>query len=186
MYRIPLWPVIPMDATVGSYSALQIPVLDIHELAAGKFAALLARRASRDLFDAHHILTKIKLENEKIRLGFVLYGAMNRKDWRTVSIDDIDYDKRELENQLVPVVRRKFIENSLSADWAEQMIQQCKDSLIIVLPLKDNENAFLDAILDHGEIKPNLLTEDAQMAEIIAYHPLLQWKAVNVRQHKGK
>ena len=34
------------------------PVLDIHELAAGKLAALLARRASRDLFDAHHLLLR--------------------------------------------------------------------------------------------------------------------------------
>jgi predicted nucleotidyltransferase component of viral defense system len=186
MFRLPLWPVIAMDATVGSYSALQIPVLDIHELVAGKLAALLARHASRDLFDAHHILTKIKLENEKIRLGFVLYGAMNRKDWRTVSIDDIDYDKRELENQLMPVVRRKFFEKSLPANWAQQMVQQCKESLSVVLPLTDNEKAFLDAILDHGEIKPNLLTEDAEMVEKITTHPLLQWKAVNVRQHKGK
>ncbi len=113
MFHLPLWAVIPMDATVGNYNASQIPVLDIHELAAGKFAALLARRASRDLFDAHHILTKIKLEIEKFRLGFVLYGAMNRKDWRTVSVDDIDYDKHEPENQLVPVVRRKVIEKSL-------------------------------------------------------------------------
>ncbi len=80
MFRVPLWPVIKMDATVGSYSAKQIPVLDIHELAAGKLAALLSRHTSRDLFDAHHLLTKIKLDYEKLRFGFVLYGAMNRKD----------------------------------------------------------------------------------------------------------
>jgi len=32
-----------------------VAVLDIHELPAGKRAAILARRVSRDLFDAHHL-----------------------------------------------------------------------------------------------------------------------------------
>jgi predicted nucleotidyltransferase component of viral defense system len=186
MFRVPLWPVIQMDANVGSYGATQIPVLDVHELAAGKLAALLARHASRDLFDAHHLLTQTELDNEKLRLGFVLYGAMNRKDWRTVSIDDIGYDKHEIENQLVPVVRREFLGNKMPSDWAERMILQCKDALSAVLPLKDTETTFLDAILDHGEIKPELLTDDAEMKTRITDHPLLQWKAVNVKQHKDK
>jgi len=51
MFRVPLWAVTRRSAAVGSYSATQIPVLDLHELAAGKLAALLSRRASRDLFD---------------------------------------------------------------------------------------------------------------------------------------
>ena len=34
----------------------QIPVLNIHELAAGKLAALFSRRASRDLFDTRELL----------------------------------------------------------------------------------------------------------------------------------
>lgn len=58
MFRVPLWPVTAQDAAIGYYSAMQIPVLDLHELAAGKLAALLARKASRDLFDAHQLLTR--------------------------------------------------------------------------------------------------------------------------------
>ena len=186
MFRVPLWPIVKMDATVGSYSAEQIPVLDIHELAAGKLAALLARHASRDLFDAHHLLTQTESNSERLRLGFVLYGAMNRKDWRTVSVNDIGFDKRELENQLLPVVRKQFIESDMSAEWAKRMIQECKDALDVVLPLRDNETAFLNSILDDGEIQPELLTDDAAMSDRISSHPLLQWKAVNVRQYKGK
>ncbi len=186
MFRISLWPMVKMDTNIGSYSAEQIPVLDIHELAAGKFAALLARHASRDLFDAHHLLTQKELDKNKLRLGFVLYGAMNRKDWRTVCVDDICFDKNELRNQLLPVVRKQFVENDMITDWAEQMIQQCKDLMGIVLPLHENELAFLDAILDNGEIKPELLTNESSMAERIACHPLLQWKALNVKQHKLK
>ncbi len=186
MFRVPLWPVVAMDAQVGSYGATQIPVLDIHELTAGKLAALLARHASRDLFDTYHLLTNTELDKEKLRLGFVLYGAMNRKDWRTVKVDDISYDKRELENQLLPVVRRQFIEKNMPSDWAKRMIKECKDAMDIVLPLTDNEIAFLDAILDHGEIEPELLTDDTELTKRIASHPLLHWKAVNVKQHKGK
>ena len=40
MYRFPLWPVISMDSHfVGSWQATDVPVIDIHELAAGKLAA---------------------------------------------------------------------------------------------------------------------------------------------------
>ena len=49
-------------------------------LAAGKLAALCARRASRDLFDARELL-RTDLDPTKLRLAFVVYGRLNRKDW---------------------------------------------------------------------------------------------------------
>lgn len=186
MFRVPLWPITLRDAKIGSYSATQIPVLDLHELAAGKLAALLARQASRDLFDAHQLLTRSDLDQKKLRLGFVLYGAMNRKDWRTVTVEDVGYDPRELENQLIPVVRGEFLAKQKAGDWAATMISECRERLGTVLPMSADEIAFLDRILDHGEIKPELLTADDEIAERIRTHPLLQWKAVNVRQHKGQ
>ena len=184
MFRVPLWAVTSRSATVGSYSATQIPVLDLHELAAGKLAALLSRRASRDLFDTHQLLTRGDLDTTELRLGFVLYGAMNRKDWRTVAIDDVGYDHRELENELIPVVRAEFLAKRKAGDWAESMIAECRDRLGAVLPMAANEIAFLNRILDQGEIEPGLLTTDDEMADRIRLHPLLQWKAVNVRKHR--
>ena len=186
MFRVPLWPITLRDAKVGSCSATQIPVLDLHELAAGKLAALLARQASRDLFDTHQLLMRNDLDPKKLRLGFVLYGAMNRKDWRTVAVEDVGYDPRELENQLIPVVRGEFLRKQKAGDWAAAMIAECRDRLGAVLPMSADEIVFLDRILDHGEIKPELLTADDQIVERIRTHPLLQWKAVNVRQHKGQ
>ncbi len=184
MFRVPLWAVTRRSAAVGSYSATQIPVLDLHELAAGKLAALLSRRASRDLFDTHQLLTHGDLDRTKLRLGFVLYGAMNRKDWRTVAIDDVGYDHRELENELIPVFRAESFAKRKAGDWAESMIAECRDRLGAVLPMAANEIAFLDRILDQGEVEPELLTTDDEMAERIRIHPLLQWKAVNVRKHR--
>ncbi len=185
MFRVPLWPVTKLDARVGSYRASQVSVLDIHELAAGKLAALFARKASRDLFDAHRLLTQTVLDREKLRLGFVLYGAMNRKDWRTVSVSDVGYDPRELENQLIPVVRREFLSAQKTGDWAGQMIAECRYGLGQVLPMTTAEIAFLDRLLDHGRIEPQLVTDDAGMAERIRSHPLLQWKAANVKEYRG-
>ena len=187
MFRIPLWPVQNRSAKqVGSFSAKHIPVLNLHELAAGKLAALFARHASRDMFDAHQLLMKGDLNREKLRLGFVVYGAMNRKDWRTVNVDDVGYDVGEIENHLVPVVRSEFLAEQKPENWAKRMIAECRERLSIVLPMSDSEIEFLNQLLDHGKIKPELLAADTEMCKRIRAHPLLQWKALNVREYKGK
>lgn len=188
MFRVPLWPAAPCDSRrVGSYQARGIPVLDLHELAAGKLAALLARHASRDLFDAHGLLRGGGLDVAKLRLGFVVYGALNRKDWRSVSAEDVSFDAAELMNELLPVLRAADAEQlAKPATWARTLVDECRQGLSMVLPLADPEREFLDRILDHGEVAPSLLTNDLDMAHRIASHPMLQWKAQNVRQHKGR
>jgi len=188
MFREPLWPIGRQDSRpVGSAMAHDIPILDIHELAAGKLAALVARQASRDLFDTHLLLTKQSLDAKRLRLGFVVYGAMNRKDWRTVSMDDVDYQTKDIADQLIPVVRRDFFKDSSNAEaWAANLVRECREAMKVVLPLSPGEMEFLDRLLDHGEILPSLLTSDEDMQGRIIRHPLLHWKALNVREHKGR
>ena len=42
MYRVPLWPITVLDSrSLGSWRATDIPVVDHHELVAGKLSALL-------------------------------------------------------------------------------------------------------------------------------------------------
>jgi hypothetical protein len=36
-------------------------------------------------------------------------------------------------------------------------------------------------LLEHGEVKPELLTLDARLADIIRRQPMLQWKAQHTR-----
>jgi len=186
MFRVPLWPVEPLDSRpLATYRATGIPVLDIHELAAGKLAALLARSASRDLFDAHLFLTQGHLDEAKLRLGFVLYGAMNRRDWREVLVSDVALDAKDVENQLVPVIRKGYLADAgKQRKWAERMLKECRRGLKKVLPLAKGEKAFLDRLLDEGDIEPTLLTSDPSMIERIKSHPLLQWKALNVQKHR--
>jgi hypothetical protein len=55
-----------------------------------------------------------------------------------------------------------------------------------VLPFTDAEKEFLNLLLDKGDIVPSLLTTDKDLQSRISRHPLLEWKALNVREHKGK
>ncbi len=188
MFRTPLWDIVVQDSRmVGSYQTREIPLLDLHELAAGKLAALLARRASRDLFDAHQLLTQRKLDRDRLRTAFVLYGAMNRKDWRTVSVDDVSFEAKELKSQLLPTLQNDYVVGIKQPDtWTRHLVDECRDALDVVLPVSDAEREFLDRLLDYGEIVPSILTTDEAWAERIKQHPLLEWKASNVRKHMGR
>lgn len=188
MFRVPIWPVTKLNSRdIGSYRSDSIRVLDLHELAAGKLAALLSRRASRDLFDAHMLLTQGDLDPVKLRLGVILYGAMNRKDWRTVKAEDVSFDAGELEHQLIPMLRRDFINNTgTPRDWAMHMMAYCRQKLDAILSMTTEEKEFLNLLLDHGEIEPSLLTSDESMAVNIKSHPLLLWKSLNVKQHNKR
>lgn len=188
LLRAPLWPVHGKSSfAFGTYQTKSFPTLDLHELAGGKLAAFLSRQASRDLFDAHRLLTQSKLDPDKLRLAFVLYGAMSRKDWRTVAPDDIAFDGVDLNNRLLPLL--KFDASSGSREkleWAENLVEECKKALRVVLPMREHEREFLNRLLDHGEIKAELLTDDAAFLERIQSHPGLEWKALNVRQHRSR
>jgi len=58
------------------------------------------------------------------------------------------------------------------------------DFLEKVARLLGFEKAFLDLLLDQGEIDPTLLTNDPFLQQRILLQPLLKWKAINVRRHK--
>lgn len=184
--RVPLWPIQVRDShPVGSFQARNIPILDIHELAAGKLCALFSRQASRDLFDAHALLSRSDLEREKLRLEFVVYGAYSRRDWRILSPDDIRCDQSELQQQLIPVLRGDAAPVSGEMnDWMERLISECRDRLSLVLPFEKHERDFLGRVLDRGEIVPELLTGNHELAARIRQHPQLLWKVKHVREHK--
>jgi hypothetical protein len=55
-----------------------------------------------------------------------------------------------------------------------------------LFPFTEAEREFLDRVLDHGEIRAELLTADEALAGRIAQHPSLAWKAQNVRKHFGR
>lgn len=187
MHRTPLWAHQLVDSRrVGSKVSTNIPVLDFHDLASGKLAALFSRNASRDLFDAREMLRRDDLDWDKLRLGFVVYGGMARRDWREVSLDDVAADIQEVDRMLVPMLRdgvtpkRKEIQS-----WTNRLVAECREQLAPLLPLSIEEIAFLSALNDRGEVKPELLTADDALKQRISAHPGLLWKALNVKKHFG-
>ena len=187
MYRQPLWEIQHADSyPLGDFQAMCIPILDMHELAAGKLSALLSRRQARDLFDCHHILDTDALQREKLRIAFVVYGGMNRKDWRTVSVDDVDFDSAELARQLGPTLRSSQLrEQEALAEYGAWLVEKCRVALSIVLPFTDAERDFLDLLLERGEIDASILTSDVSLRQRIQAQPLLEWKALHVRRYKA-
>ena len=186
MYRVPLWPVRPADSyLLGGWQATDIPVLDIHELAAGKLAALLSRRRARDLFDCRQLLLLDTLDLSRLRTAFVVYGAMSRRDWRTVTVDDVAFDPRELSSQLLPSLPASAVAGMDAAEYGRMLVEDCQGALSALLPFDEEERAFLDRLLGHGEIDGVLLTTDEELQQRINAQPWLEWKAQNVRQHQG-
>lgn len=187
MLRAPLWPVEGANSRViGTFLAKDIPIVDIHELAAGKLAALLSRTASRDLFDASQLRHVGGLDSAKLRLAFVVYGGMSRKDWRAVSVDDVTIDVAEANVMLLPLLRGQGAPSRDDlAQWTRALVSDCHDLLAMLLPLTNQESEFLERLNARGEIVPDLITNDEGLRNIIRTHPGLLWKAMNARQHRG-
>ena len=181
-------------------------MVDIHELIAGKLCALFSRNRARDLYDSHLALSpgvlgppadcsilggkgpraRATLDPSLLRIAFVVYGAMNCRDWRTVSVNDVGFSGRELSAQLVPALRDGPAVGAGAAEaYGERFVADCRSALSAVLPLKDHELAFLDLLLDNGEIDPSALTPNVALGERIRAQPLLRWRAGHVRRHRG-
>ncbi len=188
LLRTPLWPVRPRDSRpIGGLVARGIPVLDEHELAAGKLAALLARSASRDLFDARALLRTGTLDPRRLRLGFVVYGGINREDWRSVSVDQVTTTAADVDQQLAPMLRADVRPPRSGIEaWTTELIGDVRALLSAVLPLTPTELAFLERLNQHGDIATELLTDDATERDVLRAHPGLLWKAQNVREQPAR
>ena len=75
-------------------------------------------------------------------------------------------------------------EQASLATYGAQLVEECKYALSAILPFTDTERAFLDLLLNEGEIDATILTSDVSLQERIQAQPLLEWKALNVRRHK--
>jgi len=188
MYRIPLWPPKMKDSRpLGAFSVTGIPVLDVHELAVGKFSALFGRSAGRDLFDAYYLFRHASFISERLRLGFVVYGGVSRRDWRTVKIEEIAADPKDVEQQLVPMLRTDLSPGRDEIQpWSRKLVEECRVFLGTLIPFKPQELEFLTRLNERGIIDPSLLTDDAAMQEALRNHPGLLWKAQNVRDYRGR
>ena len=185
LLRVPLWDATPQDSRefLGD-RAKRFYVLDPHELAAGKLAALLARGASRDVFDARELLSRDTFDREKLRLAFVVYGGINRVDWRTVSTATVTTTVAHVKRELLPMLRQDIRpDDSDVARWTSALIEETRALLSAVLPLTEDEAHFLERLNGHGEIEAARLTTNGELQRRIEASPGLQWKALHVKKH---
>ncbi len=188
MARLPLFGVDRLDSVaLGDVQAKAIPVLNLHEVVASKLVALVDRTAARDLFDARRILDIPGLDWMRIKAAMLAYGASGRRDWRQASINDIGGDPRELRQKLAICLPRNAFDAAGGVEaWIENTVAACRERLAPLFELTPGEAAFLDGVLERGEVDASSLCVDADTRDRIASMPMLQWKAQNVRAHRAR
>lgn len=114
----------------------------------------------------------------RLRQAFVIYGAMNPRDWRTVTTDDIEPETQEASRQLFPLlVQQQITRKSEQREMLTRITDETRQALAGLLPLNTKECAFLDKLLDDGEIRPDLLEIEPELATTLKQHPSLLWRA---------
>lgn len=177
MYRQPLWPIQWKSPNLGNENDFQFPVLDIHELTAGKLSALMARTASRDLYDAHYLLRKCTLDNKKLRFAFIVYISMTELDLSLLSPEFIRYNEIDIRNRLIPVLRQENVARTRLAirAWTETLIGELREGMSQILPLHKCELDFISLLRNRGIIDASMITDDVALQTVVSHHPALQW-----------
>lgn len=177
MYRQPLWPIKLLTPKIPFEKIIHVPVLDIHELAAGKLSALFSRTVSRDLFDAHYLLTKCDIEAKKLRIAFATYLAMTDIELSHLNPQYIEYNILDIRNRLFPVLRQMDLPRGQPdlKKWAIKILNELHEALAILLPLNEKEIEFISLVRGSGEIKPELITTDKRLIQAIQTHPAIVW-----------
>ncbi|MFH1029048.1 MAG: hypothetical protein V1791_13685 [Pseudomonadota bacterium] len=160
--------------------------LQSHPFLKGRFALKGGTALNLFLFDVCTLLRSSIFDWPRLRLGFVVYGGANRKDWQEISLDNVRVDPREVEQQLLPVLRADLapVRSDIGA-WSESLVKEGRKLLTGLLPLATDEMEFLRLLNGDGEIRPEFLTADEAMQSTIRAHPGLQWKVLNVRKSTG-
>ena len=187
LYRAPLFGVLRMpSASVGAYQAKNVPVLDIHEIVAGKLVALVTRQTARDLFDAHRIIAMQGLDWAKVKVAMLMIGASASVfDWRTASVERIGCDPEDTQKLVMCLHTRYFDRFGGPVEWIKRAVADCQAALEPLFAFAANERAFLDRVLNDGIINASQLEAPEHIRAAIEACPALQWKAQNVRAWKG-
>ena len=174
------------SAALGDMRAREVPVLDLQETIAGKLVALFDRYAARDLFDARRILSIEGLDWKNIKAALLALGACARRDWRMVSTDAIKGDSQEFRRKLLICPLRGCFGGKDAIDaWIKETVVLCRKRFAFLFDLSADERAFLDSVLDRGEVNADLLDVPIDIRARIATMPMLAWKCRNVHRHRN-
>jgi len=171
-------------STFVTDQSVPIPVLDIHELAAGKLTALFARHASRDLFDNHYLLTKNLVSIDQLRPVWMAYLAMSDIPIERLSPEHVAYNLKSIHDELLPVLRQNHGLNKKTdlEKWLQQILQELRGKLSSFLPLQPSEQTFIHKVREEGIIDPKLITDDKMLGERMQTHPAIWWRGMKKKK----
>ena len=173
-----LSPILQNAVRLANEPETQFPVLAAEELMGSKLKALIDRRHPRDLYDAFRFLSSgADYDRELLRKLAVLFASTLDRDLREYRPERYEnIEKTEIERLLYPLLR------ATDRPAASDMLRVVAPVLRDVLD-HDKERAYLEAMI-RGKYQPELLFSDyPEVAQRIASHPALLWKAANVTAH---
>lgn len=63
---------------------------------------------------------------------------MNRKDFRSVKIEDFSFDIKELRTKIMPLIQDNHIpDNNRLKEWGSRLEEECREQLINILHFSD-------------------------------------------------
>jgi hypothetical protein len=161
-----------------------VRVVSFAEAAAGKLVAALARGLPRDVYDVRRLPSLDPpgwSDQHRLRRLFVAVAGVLDRPLTEYGEGRIRISDQQVRDQLEPMLARD------ERPTAEQLRSGAWQVMAPMLDLDEAEREYTTR-LQLGELLPELLfPEDAQLAERLARHPALLWKAQNAREHtKGR
>ncbi len=103
-----------------------------------------------------------------------------------MSPQNVKGDPADAPRDLVPMLRADLAPSRVEiSTWLDRLVAECRERLVVVLPLQTHELEFFERLNGAGDIAPDLLTADPAMQAIIRDHPSLNWKALQVKKRLG-
>jgi hypothetical protein len=109
------------------------------------------------------------------------------RDIRRLRRTDVAVTPAEVRDQLLPLLRvegRPFGGDHVRL--AEYLTKICTSAGERLLAWTAREREFIDRLSDGGEIVAELITDVSATQALVRKHPLLQWKALNIREFRSR
>ena len=185
--RVPLLDPERRTVTIDAFGMeVPFPTLALEELAAGKFAALMARTAARDRFDAVSLLELVPdlLRRPRFRIAFVCQAAGSRMDALLWPAELRVLEKSEVRTKLIGLLRVIPGDPPVNPETlAASLHEKLAAAVTELVQWTESERSFLERLTHAGEIEPQLLTDDPVLQSRIEQQPMLRWKRQHVRRH---
>lgn len=184
-FRRALFPAERLDsAEIRGVRSRGTAIVSFPELSAGKLCALLDRCEPRDVFDVAELGARIVADIARTRLAFIVLSTASRR-----------LDLRRCRPWTCPIgastlsewARDSVLSGAGAIDgdwqsWAQRIMAEAVSTVDRVLPRAEAELDFLSQLLDRGQVRPDLLSDDPRLLAVIAAHPGVEWRAQNVRR----